>query len=427
MWGKCFGALSMPENQGEGKSSTFADNGTASHTLASWALTHHKPCTHWLGHKIEVNGVTYGVDEERCEFVQLYVDEVERRAMGGHLLVEQWVDISKWFGSVTCEPCDGTGVGNGDKMGGLCKSCRGTGLIPQGGTSDAIIIQPAQKLMIVDDLKYGTGEKVFAPRNYQGMSYALGALALAELFGEVEKVIILIHQPRISQAASEWECSIEDLLAFGEEMRAAVAKNYGAMGLPIKSPAFEAYLHPDEKTCRWCKATASCPKLAKRVAEEVRMDFDTVAAIEPTPPRGTEQLSKAFIALPLVELWCRSVKSEVHRLVASGEKVLGPDEMPLKYVEGDEGKREWTDELAAEAALLGQLTEDKAYAPRKIITAPAAGKILDKKKTKAIWEEVFTPLIKRKKGQAVLALGSDPRPPATEVANAEDFDDEITA
>lgn len=139
-------------------------------------------------------------------------------------------------------------------------------------------------------------------------------------------------------------------------------------------------------------------------------------------PSRMEDISKAYTALPLISAWCKAVAAEVHRLVATGSQVIGRDGKPLKFVEGELGDRKWIDEEAAEAMLVGQLADD-AYAPRKIISASVASKKLDRKKTKALWNDAFVPLIGRAKGKPILVQGSDPRAPYDNSAKAEEFEE----
>jgi hypothetical protein len=197
-----------------------------------------------------------------------------------------------------------------------------------------------------------------------------------------------------------------------------------AMILPAEKLDELGQLRPNVKTCRWCAAVARCPARQRQVVEETRHDFEDES--EAPVPQSTEHLAKAFKALPLIEQWVRATKSAIWKAVQEGRDVLGPDGKPLKFVEGKEGNRAWKPEdlLAGtiEGLLVGQLGE-KAYEPRKPITAPAAKKILDKKATKALWKEVFEPLIKRAKGAPTLALGSDSRP-AYGKADANDFENE---
>lgn len=417
-WIACPGSMSFVENREQGGSSTYADAGTAMHTLAAWALQTKELCSNWPMDGIVVNGAKYPITEEVAEHAQTYVDDVRNRAVGGSFLVEQRVDLSEWIGA------------------------------EQFGTSDAIILLPRKRNVTIEDLKGGSGVKVYAwlhaeasspftvqirdpynnwmsvVPNFQLMFYALGSIPLAAmLMDDIDTVTIVICQPPLDHI-HELTIGIEDLVRFGEFVGHAVGEARKAMALPAGSPDLSFYLNPGEKQCRWCRAKAPdrCPKLTAYVADQVKLDFEDVPDALPTV-NGLEALSRAMIALPLIQLWCGTVSSEVWRRVLTGDKIIGPDGQPYKFVEDKEGNRKWADEAVAEEALLGQLGPEKAYAPRKIITAPAAGKILDKKKTAAIWEDVFKPLIKRAPGKPKLALGSDPRPVFTGTADASDFEE----
>ena len=185
----------------------------------------------------------------------------------------------------------------------------------------------------------------------------------------------------------------------------------------------EQFMNPGEKTCRWCRAKAECPKLAAHIAAETRSDFETIAADPPVVmSTNKEYLGKAMVAVPLIRQWCTEIEAETAKAVQNGIQITGSDGKPLKFVEGKMGNRKWADEAAAEAALVGQLAE-KAYEPKAIITASAAAKLLDKKKTAALWNDVFSPLITRAPGKPLLVLGSDERPPYTGKAEAQEFDD----
>jgi len=388
--------MAFSQNQEQGGSSTFADDGTASHEWAALCLNSGKDAELFIGSVKEINGAIYTMDESRASFIQVYLDDVRRRAIGGTLFVEQHVDLSDILDAEE-----------------------------SGGTADALIYLPAAKHLIVEDLKYGTGEKVYAridgEINPQLGLYLLGALKDVEMLGyEVEEVTGVICQPRLGHI-DECTLTVKDLLCFGQA--ALLARNQASIALTQSSDGSDAYLNPGEKQCRWCRAKAVCPALSKHVAESVRCDFETIQAEPPIAPRGTDKLGLAYMAVPLIEDWCRAVRAELNALVSAGTKVIGPDGLPYRLVEGKEGSRAWSDTTQAESALLGQLGPDKAYAPQKIITAPQAAKLLDKKATKAIWADVFEPLIKKPPGKPVLALGSDPRPPFTGAADANDFDE----
>lgn len=387
--------MAFPQNQEQGGSSTFADDGTASHHWSGLCLEQGRDAEFFIGAQLEYNGKIYEMDETRASFCQVYIDDVRRRAIGGSLYVEFRTDLGE-----------------------------------MSGTTDAGIYIPKDKHLIAEDLKYGTGEKVYAQIdgkiNPQLGLYLLGMLNDMRLLGNpVEKVTGVICQPRLGHI-DEHTISVEELLDFGRKAELAVEHGSKAIILPISE--LGPYLQPGEKQCRWCRAKSGCPALARYVADQVRCDFDTIQS-DPAPavPLNTAKLALAYQAVPLIEDWCRAVKAEVSELTTKGVPVLGPDGLPYKYVEGKEGARGWSDAKMAEAALLGQLSPDKAYSPQKIITAPAAAKLLDKKATKAVWKDVFEPLIKKAPGKAVLALGSDPRAPYAGTASADEFEEDLSA
>lgn len=394
-WIACPGSLSFPENLDDSGSSRFADDGTASHHWAALCLEHNRNAD-WYLHQIQIiNGIDYTMDEERAGYIQEYLDDVRRRAAGGLLFVEYRVDLSNHLGA------------------------------EQGGTADAAIYLPNTKHLVIEDLKYGTGEKVYA--SYDGKInpqlglYMLGVLDDILMMGKtVEKFTGVICQPRLGHI-DEHTITLDELYAFRRTAVEAVdiASIANASGV--------ATLNPGEKQCRWCKAKAKCPALAAYVADQVKCDFDTIAADPaPTAPELYTDLNRAYIAVPLIEDWCSAVRLEMQVAVERGIKLPGPDGLPYKIVEG-QSRRGWADPKAAEAALLGQLPPDKAYQPQEIITAPAAAKLLDKKATKALWKDIFEPLIKKASGKPTLALGSDPRPPYTGAASAEDFEEDLSA
>jgi hypothetical protein len=399
MWMECPGSFSYPANTADGGSSTFADNGTASHHWSAECLKYGFDAHELIGQTLEINGATYTMDEERAGYCQVYIDLVRQYAIGRHLWVEHKVDLSA--------------LGEG-----------------QGGTGDAVIV--CSEFIDAIDLKYGTGEKVDASYevagkrrpNHQLALYAAGAFADAALLGyQPKKARLTICQPRINHIDT-FEMDLKDLWDFAQAAKGAAELAGQALTMTPAEAEKRGLMHPGKKTCRWCKAQAQCPKLAASVAEEVRADFDDISA-EGAPPVGndTNMLSRAMKAVPLIEQWCKAVRAATWAAVNEGKQVIGSDGLPYKLIEGSLGKRQWVDEAQAEAALLGVLGPEKTYKPKEIITAPAAAKILDKKKTAAQWADVFEPLIERKQGRVEMVLGSEPGTPYTGSAHADDFED----
>ncbi len=417
-WINCAGSMAYPENTAEGvDGGVYADEGTAAHTLAATCLRGKVKADNFIGTKIKAGKREFEVTEEFAGHVQTYVDDVQRRAMGGFLMVEQ---------RVTLEGVEGFDASNY-------------------GTSDAIMALPTYG--VVEDLKFGMGEKVYAweratpnapftmtmygdkegdsitvAPNYQLMMYALACLAdIRLLMDDPVFIRIVINQPRIGNV-SELDVPIAVLERFALFAADALKVATNAMGLNPNDPKLENWLNPGEKQCRWCRALARCPAAAKRVQKEVAADFDVIAEQPPAAPVNAPQVAKAMLAVPFVTDWCRAVMAKANELVAAGIDIIGPDAKPYKFVEGKQGDRKWADEAKAEDALTGILG-DKAYQPQKILTASGASKVLDKAKTKAIWNDVFTPLIKRAPGRPMLVMGSDPRPSFSPASSADEFEE----
>jgi hypothetical protein len=440
MWMHCHGAMAQPENQVPGGTSDFADDGTASHTLAAWALEHDKDAADYPDLTIKVGQKEWDVDSERVDFVQQYIDEVRRRSMGGILFIEHRVDLGDYLGEGPCWKC----LDHSTEPDPTCDVCSGSGIAPQGGTSDAVIIIPDEELLIAADLKYGMGEKVWAgyfPHpgaekrkiNTQCGNYLLGAKKKAEELGhKVSKFVAVISQPRLDHH-DEFEITAEELETFADEVRHAIARGQEAMTLGVEDPKLDEYLVPEDKTCRWCNAKVRCKALARYVAAQTRMEFDdeTGAPVAIREPETTEHLSQAYIALPLIQQWIKAVNKALWQSVPTGT-VMGPDGKPLKIVAGKAGKRMWdpTQLDSIEGLMVGAVGAE-AYEPQKPVTAPEFEKRLKKrlglkgKKFEEHWEKNWKQYITNAKGSLSIAWGSDPRPAAGK-ADASEFDDEIS-
>jgi hypothetical protein len=410
--------MAYPENTEEWvDAGEYAAEGTAAHALAASCLKFKLPAANSIGLTIEVGKRKFEVTEDFADHVQTYVDDVRARAMGGFLMIEQRVTLD--------------GVEGFDET--------------NYGTSDAIMALPGYG--VVEDLKFGMGEKVYAWEyaksnspftmvteidltdsaevvpNYQLMMYALACLAdIKLLIDNPSHILIVINQPRLGHV-SEVRVPIAVLERFAVFAADALSKAMLAMGLGVKAVEAKAdeYLHPGEKQCRWCRAAARCPALRAKLQRDVGADFDTIETKPPQVPVDPKRLAKDMLAIPLLTDWCRAVMCKANELVAAGTAIIGPDGKPYKFVEGKLGDRKWGDEKAAEAALVGVLA-DKAYQPKKILSASGAAKVLDKKKTAEIWKDLFVPLIKRAAGKPMLVVGSDPREPFSPAAESDEFE-----
>ena len=132
--------------------------------------------------------------------------------------------------------------------------------VPEGfGTADCIMIQG--NTLFVIDFKYGKGVPVSAEENPQMMLYALGAYEACKILYPIERIRLGIVQPRLPDEISEWECTLEELLQFGD-----YAKERATLAF-----AGEGEFAPGEKTCKFCRAKKQC---RARSDHNVKMAFN---------------------------------------------------------------------------------------------------------------------------------------------------------
>lgn len=372
------------------QTSEFAQWGTAAHSLAETCLTAQSPPAAYEGRIFA--GVE--VDAEMVECVDTYIASVRQYAEGNDLMVEQRVPIGHLTGEADAE-----------------------------GTSDAIIITADGEELQVHDLKGGRGVRVDAEENDQGQIYALGALELVRLLGhEPKRVRIVIHQPRVSRAPSEWDCSVGDLMTFGTKVG---ERAFHALAvLNDENPAaYIHHLHPGEKQCKFCKAKAECPALAQHALNTVAGDFVDVTADVGAQLTGVVEQVQKFEGVALADLlphldlireWCDAVQKHAHAELLAGHDVPG-----YKLVQGKRGSRGWGDEAEAEAAMKAmRLKQDEMY-NFKVISPTQAEKLLAKDSPRR-WVKLQA-LITQAEGKPSVVPITDARP-AFITATANDFD-----
>lgn len=367
------------------RSSKFADEGTAAHELASWCLENGQDASAYTGRMIDVGDRKFEVDEDMAKHVQTYVDIV--RSLGGELMVEQRVDISRM-------------IGQPDTF----------------GTSDAIIVLGTE--LIVCDLKFGRGVKVDAEGNKQLQMYALGSYDMVSLAYDIETVRMMIVQPRVGNV-SEWTITVDQLKDFAAE--ATVAARHAVHQFEGKA---EPMLVPSEYGCRFCKAKATCPALAAEVWKTVSfgvataddfsdltdMNFPVMSAV----PEAS--LAAAMSKVDLVEQWCKAVRAEVESRLVEGEPVEG-----YKLVQGRKGARAWVSKDEAEVVLSSLRLKKEQMYDMTVISPTTAEKLF---KAGDIgprqWPKVQA-LITQAEGKPSVAPADDKRPAISVAVSSEDF------
>lgn len=141
----------------------------------------------------------------------------------------------------------------------------------------------------------------------------------------------------------------------------------------------KVYLHPNpnEEDCRFCKAMATCPAMAKKVQETIGASFDVVveqgipveAIVQEMTP---DTLATRMSATGLLEDYIRSIRAETERRLLANIPVAG---WGLEL--GREGPRKWTDPVKAEEHLRKnfRLTVEQCY-DMSVISPTSAEKLL---------------------------------------------------
>lgn len=345
-WMLCAGSVeaesALPDSDSE-----FSKEGTAAHALAEHCLVHNIAATEAPAHE---DWAKYDNTELR-EHVQTYLDYCN--AQPGEHLVEIRFDLTEW--------------------------------VPGGfGTSDFTSVN--DEVLHTVDLKFGKGVKVDAKDNPQTRLYALGAYqALKSLYPKIERVQMHIVQPRLDWIVHE-ELSVQELLEWAEvEVRPAAQ----AAIQP------EAPRRPGDKQCQWCRAKAVCKARADANVALAKEEFGDLPAPDTL---SLSDIGDIVIRLDELTRWASDIKEYAMKQALAGDTPPG-----TKLVAG-RGRRVWTDEKAAGAAMEAAGMDADAVWERKLTTLGKAEKALGKK------HPLFPQFTEKKPGKPALVSADDPRP-----------------
>ena len=348
------------EDQHPDSTSDAAEQGTAAHELAEWKLLTHlssifagpRPTSPWD-------------DEEMEDHTDAYVDAVDvelARARevspSAFLAVEERLDFSH--------------------------------IVPDGfGTGDAVIVGDGTVTIV--DLKYGKGVEVSAVGNPQMRLYALGAISTYGMIYAVERVRMVIFQPRLNNISVD-EISSVDLLDWADEV--------------VKPKAAEAFSGDGElragEWCRFCRHAPQCSALAAQHFEVVPTKPDAPA--EPAAPDPhtltDEQIAQIVQHSGALKKWLTSVEKHAQDSALGGHHYPG-----LKLVEGRSVRR-YGDEQA-----IAQAVTAAGHDPyeKKLIGITAMTKLLGKK----TFDELLGEHLVKPPGAPTLVPEDDKRPALT--------------
>ena len=389
-WLACPGSVPLSEGKTD-KGSKYAAWGTVAHNLADQCLQSDTVLDAGaLGQIHKVDGFVIEVDQDMIDCVNTYLTNVREMTAGADLFQsETRTNYSSWL---NVPEADGW------------------------GTADATAIVGPE--LQVHDLKTGAGVPVDVKDSEQLMLYAGGKLREMEDLGlDIETVRLVIHQPRIKPAPSEWSIDREELVAWllgrarsgaGSVLNAELGYANAADGA-LPAVWVDTFLRPGEDQCRFCKAKATCPALRSEVAQTVQGDniVDDIDAemFAPHVPELPDHLAVCLSKVDMIEDWCSAIRAEAHRRLEAGEHVPG-----YKLVAGKRGARQWADAAKAEEQLRAFRLKTEQMYDLKLISPTSAEKLT---KDGAIgprqWPKLQS-LITQNEGKPTVAPASDPRP-----------------
>ena len=304
--------------------------------------------------------------DEMEEFTDDYVEELDIHALEfperPHIALETRLDLSDW--------------------------------VPDGfGTADCIMVG-GDKLLVAD-FKFGKGVRVEAEGNTQMLLYALGAWKKFSLIYDIQRIKMVIIQPRLSVNPSVWENTIGELTNFGvyARERAQLAING------------EGEFCPGEEQCRFCRARQQC---RARADYNIEMAFGDVGKL---PPLITDKEVGSYLEKGEdVAKWLKDLQDYALSTCLSGGDIPG-----YKAVEG-RGSRDWTDQEAAFKALQASGIPETMMYERKALTLAALEKVVGKK----VFAETVSEYIEKKPGKPALVKASDKRPAITSTPSVEE-------
>jgi hypothetical protein len=343
---ECPGALALTMDLPEGTNEA-ADWGTACHQISEKCLRQNVDTVSFIGTTEKGKKHEFEVDEEMAETAQTYVDFVREQAA----LPDAVLHIEQAFSLASLNPP-----------------------FDAGGTADAVVYVPGEKLLHVIDLKGGKGVVVEAKGNPQLRTYALGAM-LANTGLPINTIRSTIVQPRAGhkdgRIRSE-DFHVADLVDWTTELLAAMRKSENALSAtPNRSTTrvqdvswWTTFLNAGSH-CKFCKAAGFCPALEQKALDAAGVWFDDLdqPRISNSPDAmSTEKLAQTLDSLDMIGEWMNAVRAYAHEQAESGVEIPG-------YQLVDKiGNRAWK---AAEPTVIGVLFAQDINPYTKKLMSPA--------------------------------------------------------
>lgn len=273
------------------------------------------------------------------------------------------------------------------------------------GTCDCIMI--GGDTLHITDYKHGKGVPVSSTGNPQMRLYALGALhQYMPIYGDtIKRVSMGICQPRLYSEVQEDSMTVDELLAWGEEVK------------PISEIAFSglgAFVPGDY--CRFCRGRTKCAKRAEQFTAledfkdcmiEGKLPLHEQADNEQIRDCGGSvpniltdaQIGDLLVRGAALSNWLKDLKEYATETLLHGGTIPG-----WKLVAGKSNRAFRDGEKALEIIIGAGYEKDKLYEPKSLAELE---KVIGKKSfAELLSEQIFKPT-----GAPTLAVESDKRDP----------------
>lgn len=367
-WLQCPGSINFTKHY-PNESTDAADEGSAAHWVREQCLNFGFDAYDFIGMTVTFNGKKWVVDDDMADALQPGIDQILEYS--GKMFVEERLDLGRWMPG-------------------------------QFGTLDCGIA--GEELIVISDLKYGSGVPVQAVKNTQQMIYALGFWdQFARHITDAKQFLIIIDQPRNAGGGGEWLVTLDELLEFGETLKVKAAATLED-GAPLL---------PSEKACLWCPAAnipgraGGCPAHAEWLADKIDMDFEELdsCALLGTPWQPPivsaltpERLIEISLAKSSIEKWLEYCHAQALQHLMNHGPLGG-----YKAVSGRRPPRKWRDTGAAEAFMRQMLPSKSPFNP-KLKTPAQAEKEVSKT------YEIPTAFVERGQAKPTMVPVEDARP-----------------
>ena len=322
------------------KSSPYAQEGTLAHSVAELKLRHLNKEINAFNFKTQLEALgplPRDMDAATDNYVDVVMEryyEAKRSCPDAQLLVEQKLNMDDWV-----------------------PRCH--------GTSDAVIV--SDDVLIVIDLKYGTGVPVSAIENPQARIYGLGGVAAYGDLYDFHSVQTVIVQPRLDSVTSE-TLNLEALLEWGDSIKPTAKDAWEGRG------EFKTGDH-----CRFCSARAICSARAAEAMSIFHYGFDEPGTI------ADEDIPGILDVLPTAESWIKDIRE-----YALNQAKLGQPFNGYKLVHGRRPGRKWKREQDVIDILARAGYTEEQYAQQGLKSVAEIEKILGRQAFDALLGNCIT-------------------------------------